>query len=126
MQTSTICTLPGKWIDEIPEVFSKTSDMSVLKRVRTFLTLNMPYSDHLFRVYKLHPTYRQKWQVIQRIAIEKSPGVATLTIKGPQATRIGHFSLRETVSSPVTYLYDPVPLKTPLFTLFEKRFMEQD
>lgn len=48
--------------------------MSVLKRVRTYLILNMPYSDHLVRVYKLHPTYRQKWQVIQRIAIEKSPG----------------------------------------------------
>ncbi|CAO2604275.1 hypothetical protein LEMLEM_LOCUS12012 [Lemmus lemmus] len=52
--TGTICTLLDQRIDEFPEVFSKTSDMSILKRVKTYLILNMPYSDLLVCVHDLH------------------------------------------------------------------------
>ncbi|CAO2599495.1 Ral guanine nucleotide dissociation stimulator [Lemmus lemmus] len=42
------------WIDEVPEDFAKTSELSILKKVKTYLMLNMLYADHFVSVYELH------------------------------------------------------------------------
>ncbi|CAO2599497.1 Ral guanine nucleotide dissociation stimulator [Lemmus lemmus] len=49
-----IRTLLDTWIDEVPEDFSKTSELSILKKVKTYLMLNMLYTDLLVSVYELN------------------------------------------------------------------------
>ncbi|GAB1301422.1 hypothetical protein APTSU1_001666000 [Apodemus speciosus] len=41
------------WIDKYPEEFCKTSDLSILKKLQTYLIMNMPYSDLTLRVHML-------------------------------------------------------------------------
>ncbi|XP_052012590.1 uncharacterized protein LOC127664580 [Apodemus sylvaticus] len=41
------------WIDKYPEEFCKISDLSILKKLQTYLMVNMPYSDLNLRVHML-------------------------------------------------------------------------
>lgn len=50
---STLCTFLDTWIDTNPEEFSQTSDLSILRKLKTYLIVNMPYSDLLVRVHML-------------------------------------------------------------------------
>ncbi|CAO2599529.1 hypothetical protein LEMLEM_LOCUS9903 [Lemmus lemmus] len=54
LSASIIRTLLDTWIDEVPEDFSKTSELSILKKVKTYLMLNMLYTDLLVSVYELN------------------------------------------------------------------------
>ncbi|KAM7318149.1 hypothetical protein ACRRTK_022886 [Alexandromys fortis] len=51
---NVICTLLHIWMDEFPGDFSNTTDLSLLKKVKTYLMLNMPYSDLLVRFHEIH------------------------------------------------------------------------
>ncbi|CAO2599517.1 Eukaryotic peptide chain release factor GTP-binding subunit ERF3B [Lemmus lemmus] len=42
------------WIDEVPGDFAKTSELSILKKVKTYLMLNMLYADLFVSVDELH------------------------------------------------------------------------
>ncbi|KAM7318150.1 hypothetical protein ACRRTK_022887 [Alexandromys fortis] len=50
-----IRTLLDTWVDEVLEDFSKTSELSLMKKVKTYLMLNMLYTDVLVSVYERHP-----------------------------------------------------------------------
>lgn len=66
--------LPDSWIDEFPEDSFKTSDLFILKKVKAYMILNMPYSDLLFVSMSSIPSCKQKWLVIQRKVDEEIPG----------------------------------------------------
>ncbi|XP_051006819.1 ral guanine nucleotide dissociation stimulator-like [Acomys russatus] len=50
---NTLCTFLDTWIDKNPEEFCQTSDLSILRKLKTYLIVNMPYSDLIVRVHKL-------------------------------------------------------------------------
>ena len=41
-------------MDEFPGDFSNTTNLSALKKVKTYLMLNIPYSDLLVRFHEIH------------------------------------------------------------------------
>ncbi|XP_040591723.1 ral guanine nucleotide dissociation stimulator-like [Mesocricetus auratus] len=49
----TICTLLDYWIDKFPEEFCRIEHLPILKRVKDYLSVNMPSSDLLVRVRSL-------------------------------------------------------------------------
>ncbi|XP_051006822.1 ral guanine nucleotide dissociation stimulator-like [Acomys russatus] len=49
----TLCTFLDTWIDKNPEEFCQTSDLSILRKLKTYLIVNMPQSDLIVRVHKL-------------------------------------------------------------------------
>ena len=53
LSASTLCALLDYWIDKLPEEFCKTEHLPLLKQVKTYLIVNMPYSDLLVRVHNL-------------------------------------------------------------------------
>ncbi|KAL6029892.1 hypothetical protein STEG23_036788 [Scotinomys teguina] len=48
-----ISTLLNTWIEKFPEDFCQASDLSILKQVRNYLIVNIPYSDVLICVIEL-------------------------------------------------------------------------
>lgn len=53
---STLCCFLDTWIDQYPEEFSQT----ILKKLKTYLTVNMPSSDLNVRVHMLLKELRQE------------------------------------------------------------------
>ena len=49
----TLCSFLNSWIDIYPEEFCQTSDLSILKKLEAYLTVNMPDSDLNHRVHML-------------------------------------------------------------------------
>ncbi|XP_076795719.1 ral guanine nucleotide dissociation stimulator-like [Arvicanthis niloticus] len=50
---SILCSFLNTWIDKYPEEFCQTSDLSILRKLKAYLSVNMPYSHLNFRVYNL-------------------------------------------------------------------------
>ncbi|XP_076794923.1 uncharacterized protein LOC117713419 [Arvicanthis niloticus] len=50
---SILCSFLDTWIDKYPEEFCQTSDLSILRKLKAYLSVNMPYSDLNFRVHNL-------------------------------------------------------------------------
>ncbi|XP_034365595.1 ral guanine nucleotide dissociation stimulator-like [Arvicanthis niloticus] len=48
-----LCTFLDIWIDKYPEEFCQTSDLSILRKLKAYLIVNMPYSDLNLRVHLL-------------------------------------------------------------------------
>ncbi|XP_027262117.2 ral guanine nucleotide dissociation stimulator-like [Cricetulus griseus] len=44
---NTLCTLLDYWMDKFPAEFCKIEHLPILKRLKTYLIVNMPYSDLL-------------------------------------------------------------------------------
>lgn len=53
LSASTICSLLDYWIDKFPEEFCRIEHLPILKRVKDYLSVNMPSSDLLVRVQSL-------------------------------------------------------------------------
>ncbi|KAL1784728.1 hypothetical protein HispidOSU_019069 [Sigmodon hispidus] len=49
----TICVFLDTWMDKKPEEFSQTSALPIVKQMKNYLILNMPYSDLVVRVHML-------------------------------------------------------------------------
>lgn len=49
----TICTFLDTWMDKKPEEFCQSSCLPVLKKMKSYLIDNMPYSDLIVRVHML-------------------------------------------------------------------------
>ncbi|GAB1301410.1 hypothetical protein APTSU1_001664800 [Apodemus speciosus] len=49
--TLTLCSLLNSWIDIYPEEFCQTADLSILKKLEAYLSVNMPDSDLNHRVH---------------------------------------------------------------------------
>ncbi|GAB1301409.1 hypothetical protein APTSU1_001664700 [Apodemus speciosus] len=47
----TLCSLLNSWIDIYPEEFCQTADLSILKKLEAYLSVNMPDSDLNHRVH---------------------------------------------------------------------------
>lgn len=50
---STLYSFLDTWIDKYPEEFCQNSDLSILKKLKDYLIVNMPYSDLTLRVHML-------------------------------------------------------------------------
>ncbi|XP_040591251.1 ral guanine nucleotide dissociation stimulator isoform X2 [Mesocricetus auratus] len=49
----TICTFLDTWMDKKPEEFCQSSALTIVKQLKNFLVVNMPYSDLTVRVCML-------------------------------------------------------------------------
>ncbi|XP_055464566.1 ral guanine nucleotide dissociation stimulator-like [Psammomys obesus] len=57
---NTLCSFLDTWIDKNPEEFCQTSDLSILRKLKTYLILNMPYLDLIVRVHMLLTDLQQE------------------------------------------------------------------
>ncbi|XP_055464491.1 ral guanine nucleotide dissociation stimulator-like [Psammomys obesus] len=49
----TICIFLDTWMDKNPDDFCQSSCLSILRKMKTYLIVNMPYSDLIVRVHML-------------------------------------------------------------------------
>ncbi|EGW12131.1 Ral guanine nucleotide dissociation stimulator [Cricetulus griseus] len=49
----TLCTLLELWLDKFPEDFCKIEHLPLLQRLKSYLIVNLPYSDLLVRVHNV-------------------------------------------------------------------------
>ncbi|XP_034365660.2 ral guanine nucleotide dissociation stimulator-like [Arvicanthis niloticus] len=69
---SILCSFLDTWIDKYPEEFCQTSDLSILKKLKAYLSVNMPYSDLKLRVHILLMELQQESNESERADEEDS------------------------------------------------------